>query len=166
MPSNNGKQRHLTTAEIIAKARERHSVPWHWGALDMKALIRPRTTAENAEQIALSNRHNADIEAYKGTADEPTPTDAMRIKIAGMIPCLLYPDDMTPIFTPDDVEALLELDTPTLQEVIEKVDAVSNFTQAQAEENEKNFAETDESSSSSVSPSAAAAPTSSPTPIR
>ena len=166
MAGSNGKQpqHHLTTAEIIARAREKHSRPFHWDALDMDFLIRPRTTAENAAVVDEGQRLTADAEAYAGTADAPGSIEGYRLRLRAAIPCILYPDDRTPVFDHESIEALLELDTPSLNELLDAVDTTSNFTTAQAEEAAKNSVETDGGSTSSVSPSTVATSTSSPTP--
>jgi hypothetical protein len=163
---SNGKapQKHLTTAEIVARAREKHSKLWHWGALDIDVTIRPRTTAENADLVDAVNRHNAAIEEYRGTPDEPSSEDAVRLRLRGSIPCIRWPDDGTPMFDHEDIDTLMELDSPSIQELLNEVDTVSNFTAAQAEEAAKNSVATDESSISSVSRSTAATSTFSPTP--
>lgn len=166
MPSNNGKQHHLTTREIVEAAKMRRSKPWHWDALDMDVLIRPRTTAENAAIVDESGRYTADVERYKGTPDEPTSLDAMRVKLRAALYCVLDPETRGPLFTPDDVETLLELDTPALTDLFTITDDVSNFTQAAAEEQEKNSGAMADGSTSSPSREAAATSTSSPTPIR
>jgi hypothetical protein len=161
--TTNGKQHHLSTREIVALAFERRAVRWHWAALDSDFLVRPRTTAENAAVVEESNRHNAAIEEYRGTPDEPTPLDAMRIKVRASLPCLLWPDDRTPVFAYEDLDTLLEMDTVSLMEMMNKVDEVSNFTQAQAE---KNSAAMVDASTSSGSPEGVATSSPSPTPIR
>jgi hypothetical protein len=168
VPQPNGKapQHHLTTSEIIAKALERRLVPWHWDALDIDVLIRPRTTAENAAVVDEGNKHNAAVEEYRGTPDEPTSLDAMRVRIRAAIPCVLWPDDKTPVFDHESVETLLELDSPSLMDLINKTDAVSNFTKDQAEENAKNSAAMADANTSSDLPEEVETSTSSPTPIR
>jgi hypothetical protein len=164
MPHPNGKQHHLTTTEILARAREKRMQPWHWNALDLDYCIRPRTTAENAAIVDEAAKLGRDAEEYAGTADEVSSIEGYRLRLRAAIPCVLHPDDKTQVFDHESIEQLLELDTPALNELIEAVDRVANFTQTTAEEAEKNSGETAASSTASVSPEAAAMSTSSPTP--
>jgi hypothetical protein len=168
MAGTNGKapQHHLSVAEIVAKARANRSEPFFWEGPDIDVLVRPRTADETAMVVLAEQRLVEAAEQYKGTSDEPEPAEYLRLSLRVCAPCILDPDTREPLFTADDVDALMEMDTPSLNAIIGKVNTLSNFTRKQAEEAEKNSVTTDDASMSSVSPSAAATPASLPTPIR
>lgn len=163
MPQPNGKtpQHHLSIAELVERARVRRSDPWHWPALDLDVLVRPRTHEENANAMTEITV----LQAVAPSEAEMDMAEIKRVELRHTLPCLLWPDG-TPIFTADDLDAAMRMDSVTLMQAIEKVNSVSNFTKEQAEEAEKNSVRTDAAAPSLLSPDEAetSAPLPTPTP--
>jgi hypothetical protein len=164
--ASNGKQHHPTAREIVQRQRERSLQPFHSTWLDMDFLIRARTGAEIAHLSDESTRLQADIEQYAGTADAPPSVEQLRVGLRSAIPVLLDPETKEPRFGLDEVDDLVELPMPVINELLGRVNEVANFTQAQADDAAKNSEATDENRPSSASPSPAETSMSSPTPIR
>lgn len=160
MPQSNGKSphHHLSVREIVALHKERSLKPWHSDLLDMDFLIRPHTGAEMSQLADESTRLMADMEEYKGTPDAPGSIEQLRLGVRSMIPVLLDPETKEPRFGMDEVDDLLELEMPILNELMEAANSASTFTQEQAEDAVKNSEETVGSNTSSVSPSTAVTP--------
>lgn len=158
-----GKIISFTASDLVAKARKLRSTSYHWEALDLDVVIRPRTVTETAALFDEGQRLAKEQEEYAGTADAVPSIESYRLRMRYAIPCILDREGAQ-VLTEADVEELLSIDVASLNEILTEVDAVSNFTQAQREEQAKNSAETEAAKSSSVSPAAVAIPGSSPTP--
>lgn len=168
MAGSNGKaaQHHMSAREIVALHKARSYQQWHWDALDLDFLIRPRSSAETALLADEGQRLTTDIEQYAGTVDAPGMIEQLRLGLRAALPLLLDPETKEPYFGIDEVDDLLELPMAAINELIEAANRASNFTEADAETAAKNSGETAASSIGAVSPSAAATSTSSPTPTR
>jgi hypothetical protein len=150
----------LSIAELIQRARKMHSVPWHWDALDIDVLIRPRTHEENARGVN-------EVEVLQAVAGPDGSVDAhayMRVELRACLPCVLHPDG-SPMFTLDDVDEMMEMDSPSIFQLRDKVTEVSNWTKEKADEAGNDSGETDDDSNSTASPSPAETNTSSPIPM-
>lgn len=156
----------FSAAEIVKKVRKINDHTFHWKAADVKLLIRARTGPEYvlmAQEMARVEKDMLDPE-LKDTADEPTALDLYRIRLRYAIPCLYDPESGEEMFAENDVDELMTLPIPALNELFAECDRVSNFTKEQVEETGKNSVETGDAKSSSVSPPPAETPTSSPIP--
>ncbi len=152
-PNGHKPQHHLSVKEIVAAHREKMMTPWHSDLLDLDFLIRPRTGAEIAALSDESQRILADVEKYKGSADEPGAIEQLRLGLRSAIPVLLDPQTREPRFGMDEVDDLLEFEMPVINELMEAVNRISTFTQADAVQNGKNSVEEGENNSSSTLPS-------------
>jgi hypothetical protein len=155
-PDNDG---HYSVTQLIKRARAIHSEKYHWDALDIDVLIRPRTHAENADGARKVQTLNALM------AEEPDAAAYMRVELETTLPCVLWPDG-TPVFQPDDIDAVMDIDTPSLNELRDKVSEVSLWNEEKAKTVGEGSGETGEDKPSSDSPETAETITSEPTPIR